>query len=268
MDVAVISPHRDDAAFSCGLLIVALLRAGKNVTVCNLFTRSDYAVTNIGINPEAERVEGVSLARLREDKAAVAAMLQCATRLSCTPGRLTLRDYGWLDAPLRLQVNSEYVVLAPVPVEEAHAQAHFFAKHLNEWAHFDAVMAPLALGDHIDHRIARETAKLVVPAERLAFYQDLPYAARLSADARSRETTTAFSGPNSQSWLPSLMAVEDGLAMKQLFALCYPSQIEPQVATEIAAYGADLCGSAGQAAELWFAQLPLQARLQAACRQA
>ena len=61
MQVVVLSPHRDDAAFSCGLLLGALLAAGAGVTIVNVCTVSDYApyLRNDG----SDRIRQVTAAR-------------------------------------------------------------------------------------------------------------------------------------------------------------------------------------------------------------
>lgn len=43
LDVVVLSPHQDDAAFSLGLTLARLAAAGRRVCVLNCFTHSAYA---------------------------------------------------------------------------------------------------------------------------------------------------------------------------------------------------------------------------------
>ena len=258
--VAIVSPHRDDAAFSCGLLIVALLRANCAVTVVNLFTQSSYAVTGCDVALEsADRTAVVSAERLAEDIRAMDTLHAAAK----WKGSLTLQDFDWLDAPLRLNVETEQVLLAPLAPAELDSQVQSFAKQLLFLGEFDLVFSPLALGDHIDHRVSRDAVARVTAPDRLAFYQDLPYAARLSKVELLQQTAEA---------LPTGMrtcALQIGFGgpMKQDFALCYPSQILPDVAAEIAAYGVRQANKTPQyAAEVWHAASEACIRMQAALR--
>ncbi len=245
--VAIVSPHRDDAAFSCGLLIVALLRADCAVTVVNLFTRSNYAVAGCGVALDGtDRTAAVSAERRAEDARAMDTLHAAAK----WKGSLTLHDFDWLDAPLRLNVETEQVLLVPLEPAELDSQVQSFAEHLSFLREFDLVLSPLALGDHIDHRIARDAAARVTAPDCLAFYQDLPYAARLSEIELLRQTAAA---------LPAGMRTCTvhagcGKSMKENLALCYSSQILPDVAAEIAAYGVRQAnGTPQDAAEVWYA---------------
>ena len=68
MKIVVISPHRDDAAFSLGLSIGCWLDAGHAVNVVNCFTRSAYApYAEFEFIHSNDRMARVSALRLRED---------------------------------------------------------------------------------------------------------------------------------------------------------------------------------------------------------
>lgn len=51
MRVLVLSPHRDDAAFSCGLILHELLSAGHSVSIVNVCTVSRYAPLRLAGQP-------------------------------------------------------------------------------------------------------------------------------------------------------------------------------------------------------------------------
>ena len=44
------------------------------------------------------------------------------------------------------------------------------------------MLAPMGLGGHVDHRLVCEAARQAVPADRLALYEDRPYACYLADD--------------------------------------------------------------------------------------
>ena len=147
-----LSPHADDVAFSCLGQITQQRRACQQPiqqTVVTVFLSS----------PSPRRSEDEKAARL----------LGCEYRcleLPDAPDRPEVR--GALDlfmrfGPPHLGITNEVVsrLLAWLP---ASATLH----------------APLAVGGHIDHRIAHEAARALAyqvgPTLRLAYYEDLPYA--------------------------------------------------------------------------------------------
>ncbi len=256
MRIAILSPHRDDAAFSCGLNMFALLQAGAEFTVINVFTRSDYAVDLQTVPPALPRVDAVSQARRLEDERFVADIASFAGR---EPEAVRLHDLHWLDAPLRLTVETEQVLQAPITDAEVHAQATELAAQLLSLRSFDLVFAPLALGDHIDHRVAREAVKLCTTVDRLCLYEDLPYAAWLSLDGKDPPFEGISSGQH-QEFVRYALHLPHGPHLKRRFAKHYPSQISVEVADEMASYAAQWgCGITG--VERWWATPPAGTRI-------
>jgi LmbE family N-acetylglucosaminyl deacetylase len=165
----IVSPHPDDAALSCGGRILA---AVQGVLVVNVFSRTAWWRFQMDAS-DIERVQGC-----RDMEETVMSRLSGAE----------VRGLGLPEALLR-EHKLEDVFKAPVgrhdrdvvlstkgalrDLATKHPQAHWYL--------------PLAVGDHIDHRIARDaardalTAAKVEPA-RLHFYEDLPYAAKLGAN--------------------------------------------------------------------------------------
>ena len=75
MKIFVLSPHRDDAAFSLALSITHWLSVGHEVTVINVFTRSLYApYADSEAMPASARLDHVSTLRRHEDRAALHAV--------------------------------------------------------------------------------------------------------------------------------------------------------------------------------------------------
>ena len=200
---------------------------GVQVHVINVFTRSAYA-PHLPLSTGTDALEAVSAARLGEDRA-----LQQRIGAGCR-----MQDLDWTDAPVRLGVALEQVLAGPLPPEQQRTEAGRLAQELRGALTSEAalVFAPLALGGHVDHTLVRDAALLAVPCERLALYEDLPYAARL-ADAEIREAVSAILGGQAAGEPIAVSAGgESGGARKRELAGLYPSQIDRAVVDEIGQY--------------------------------
>jgi len=158
--ITVLSPHRDDAAFSLALAIQSWTAAGEIVSVVNVFTRSIYA-------PLAD-VEGeAAISALRRDE---------DTRFQQPFGdALRFEDLGRGEALLRdYDGDDSFIHDGPLSSGDA-VEVAWLTERFATWRHEGPVYAPLAFGDHVDHRIVRDVARQVWPADRLWFYEDLPY---------------------------------------------------------------------------------------------
>lgn len=162
----VLSPHLDDAAFSCGGTLARLAQAGWEVTLCTIFTRSvadsgGFALacqTDKGVPPEADYMA----LRRAEDAAACLA-------LGATPLWL-----DWPEAPHRGYQDAA-ALFGLVRADDA---AHGLAASLPAMP-ADLVFAPQAVGGHVDHvllvRALRQERRPVL------WWTDFPYAARTDA---------------------------------------------------------------------------------------
>jgi LmbE family N-acetylglucosaminyl deacetylase len=224
MKIAVLSPHRDDAAFSLSLAIEFWLSLGHTVTVVNCFTRSEYApysdVESIHSN---DRRSYVTALRLREDEA------WCRHY-----GKgLTHVDLNLKDAPLRLACTAEQVCSLPVnPSEKAFSKIRAALEPLTS----HLFVLPLALGAHVDHLTARDAAiSSNIMQGACAFYEDLPYAARpdvAETIADIAHTLGSLSPMFPQPEQDPLLAEQ----RKRRLALCYDSQIDDDVTHQIASF--------------------------------
>ncbi len=224
MQVGILSPHRDDAAFSCGLVLHHLLRAGSSLTIVNICTVSEYAPY---ITPgSGDRALRITLLRRKEDES-------FAEKLCVTAGAETdpvgFVDVGWKDVPVRWCMEDEGALAATgLPPEEVEKLRRAFS----DLPPFDLVFVPMALGGHIDHRLVLEAARGALPAASLVFYEDLPYACRLSSPAH-QSVEFASDIPLCEVWMPEQGAPA---GLKSEYARCYPSQIASDVAEEMNAY--------------------------------
>lgn len=153
----IVSPHLDDAVFSCAGEIVRLCAEGP-VLVVNIFT---------GYGPPTKR-RGVVLGdmRYREEADAAAALGYESISL------------GELDASYR---RPEYRSLGnifrpPVPADEPYGDA--LRRRLLEILQplsFETLYVPLGVGWHVDHILTHHALASGVGDSDLLFYEDLPY---------------------------------------------------------------------------------------------
>jgi LmbE family N-acetylglucosaminyl deacetylase len=234
MKIVILSPHRDDAAFSLSLAIDAWLARGHAVQVVNCFTRSGFApFSDVESLHPNDRTSYATAVRLREDEA-------WSRKFS---KRLPLNDLNLKDAPIRLRCTPEELVTLPVnPAEKAVEKIRKTLEQISP----DALLLPLAIGGDIDHRTA-QYAGLVAPAALLAFYEDLPCAAtedlEAAALALNRDLKPVFAtGPGD---------IATATERKRRLALCYDSQIDDATTRAIAQFSAQYEGRE----RLWANQL-------------
>jgi LmbE family N-acetylglucosaminyl deacetylase len=169
LKIVVLSPHRDDAAFSLSLSISHWLAVGHTVTILNVFTRSEYApYSDAETRPKRERLDYVSALRRREDEAFLAALGSGAKMV----------DLDVVDAPIRLKCDASIVCDMDVRADDpAIPQVQAGMAKLLHGADV-ALALPLGLGHHVDHRTARDAALEASTTVPCAFYEELPYAMR------------------------------------------------------------------------------------------
>lgn len=233
MKIVVLSPHRDDAAFSVGLAVHSWLADGHKVEVLNCFSRSDYApYSDAGSLHPNDRLSFVTALRSRED--------ECWRKLC--GNNLALADLRLKDAPIRFHCSVHDVFGQPVRLEEkavAKIRSAIAART-------GPLVLPLGMGAHVDHLTAREAALSAVDDARpIAFYEDLPYAAQPDAAAPD-EIVKELSLRLHSDLLPVFAgeeeAAETAAARKRKFALCYDSQIDDATVTQIAEFCRRYCG--------------------------
>ena len=240
----VLSPHRDDAAFSVSLSIRQWLLAGHKVTLLSAFTRSTYAPYEaLEAMSEDERLERVSELRSAEDKAFISAL----------PGNVRSLDLKFLDAPIRLRCDSTEVY----QIESGNTDTAIsgIRRAMAQWIESQAsdelcgLVIPLAIGGHVDHRIARDAAVPFAASLPSAFYEDLPYMMRDGAREDFASICRELGNELSENLSPVLIGMmKPGAAeLKRHLASVYKSQIDLSLAEAIANYSQRYDG----AEQLW-----------------
>ncbi|MBB5036570.1 PIG-L deacetylase family protein [Prosthecobacter dejongeii] len=158
-----ISPHLDDAVFSCATLIQRLVAKGTRVVVATVFTEGslDY--------PQ----------RRDEDRKALHSLGVEAIHL------------GHLDAPDRMPRYQTFreIIFGWHDADSHTLQAvtHSLTDCLNQ-IRPTYLYAPLGVGTHVDHRLTHDSARQLRGPQRLTFYEDRPYAYAVGAtELRLRE---------------------------------------------------------------------------------
>jgi LmbE family N-acetylglucosaminyl deacetylase len=182
MDWIYLSPHLDDAVYSCGGWIWEQTRAGDYVeiwTVCagdpppaplSPFAQSLHA--RWGVGEEAGPV------RRAEDQRA-------ASRLGAATRHLDLPDCIYRGHPASGEAlyASEEAIFGEVHPSEMPVIA-WLSTILAKIPLETEVVCPLSLGGHVDHRLARAAAEQAGRVGR--YYADYPYVAQVDAGVNQR----------------------------------------------------------------------------------
>lgn len=219
--LTILSPHRDDAAFSLCLCLLRWTAAGVPVTVLDFFTRSEY-----GPRIVTSAKSNISEIRAREDRSA----------LSRIDRGIRIKALGLLDAPLRLHIPVASVFeIKPEEGAKTDGIPGAAKAAVQARAQKTFLLAPLGLGDHLDHLLVKEAAIANCPSSHLAFYEDLPYAAwRTKAEIRERVRITEEK--LGAALRPAVIRHEHGIWRKRRLIRRYQSQIGNEEATEIARF--------------------------------
>jgi LmbE family N-acetylglucosaminyl deacetylase len=218
--LTVLSPHRDDAVFSLFLTLSNWANWPLELQVLNFFTISSYAPWS-----RPESMAAISAVRAREDRKAI----------KLTSNNIRVHSLDLLDAPQRLNIGLNEITSAEISGRLSQDELQFLAKQIVRYCGCGLVLAPLALGGHVDHLAVHKAALLGLAPHRIGFYEDLPYAtwtleneikARIQAIAA--DTKTRLRAEVIRSKQPS--------RMKLRTAALYRSQITREQAQAIARF--------------------------------
>lgn len=162
MKIFILSPHIDDAAFGLTLTIAKLISNKIPVTIINCFTVTRW--TGVFVSRD---IEVVSLLRKAED----------AEFNKLFNSAINIINLDLLDAPLR-----NGYIFQNQPFQQNELELIEDLRKLIE-IHVDGLLlCPLAIGNHIDHAICREAVIGLYKKLNVIFFEDLPYAHRISED--------------------------------------------------------------------------------------
>lgn len=161
--VAFLSPHLDDAVFSCAGMIQRCVAAKSRVLITTVFSSSSS-------HPEERQAEDQSAAHRLGVEVKHLGHLDAPDR---TPGYHSFRDliFGW-------HPEDEFTVNAVV-----ESLQHWFSQEP-----ITHLFAPLGVGTHVDHRLVHRAVKRAALPCAVTFYEDRPYSyAQGATELRLRE---------------------------------------------------------------------------------
>ncbi len=177
----LLSPHPDDVVLSCGGLIATAARRGEAVAVITLFAATPEFAPESPIVHELHRRWGDSAALKREILSDLAAVRRAEDRrsLDALDPAIMLIHLPLADCIYRVDADGSALYATedslwrpPDPADPAVA-ALSAAPELPPGA---TLYAPLAIGGHVDHRLARQAVeRWPIRREQVRCYEDYPY---------------------------------------------------------------------------------------------
>jgi len=180
----VLAAHLDDGVLSCGGQIYQLAQAGEGVLVATVMAGdagggpSDYAQS---LRDRWQLDTSAEAARRAEDAAACAVL--GADYLHWPLPDCIYR--GGAEGGMYYQSDAE--IFGPVHPGEAGLVAEGIAL-LRSLPGAEQILAPLTVGNHVDHIFVRQAAEAVYGG-RLGYYEDYPYAQKEGSVAEVLERT-------------------------------------------------------------------------------
>lgn len=240
-----LSPHPDDAVFSCAGTIAKRADRGDSVlvvTVCTSAPRTALATPFAASLHQRWNLEPSQVvhSRLSENDAALATLGVDGQHL------------GFLDAIYRRsdvydsreRLFGDLAPSDPLPAELARAVIQLCARYPRA-----SLYAPLGVARHVDHQAAHFAARAAERQRfRVIFYEDLPYA----TEPGSVERQLAHLGLSAVA-IPHAEDVEAYLPDKLAAMRCYASQIQdlPKMPEEAVAYARSLSPNGRAVERVW-----------------
>lgn len=166
-----LSPHLDDVALSCGGQIAQATQRGERVLIVTITAGdpvalvSDYAAS---LHTRWELVNATE-ARRQEDLAACAILGADALHWAVPDCIYRVDDQG---APFYASDADIFGAVAPAEM----ALVDELATQMRALPPAGRIVAPLTVGNHVDHQLTRLAAEQAFSRQRLLYYEDYPYA--------------------------------------------------------------------------------------------
>ncbi len=172
-DYIYLSPHLDDVVFSCGAQIFQHTSRGKSVMI----------ITLMAGEPDPNKLGSYAQSlhqrwRLGSDSVAIR---RNEDLLACAFIGAEAVHMPYLDCIYRRDpqtgdplYQSDPSLFGPIDPSESDLISNLSSR-MNDLPQRSILMAPLGVGNHVDHKITRQAATLTIDAARLSFYEEFPY---------------------------------------------------------------------------------------------
>lgn len=216
-NVVLLSPHSDDIALSLGAFLHGNCKAW-HIQIITVFSISESTADDSIKNPSV-----VSAIRKAEDGNFIESL-----------GRNV--EVVWLDrrdAPLRLNISDKEVFNSEPSILDLFEVQNIMTKVKMKYGNCDLLLAPMAIGKHIDHIVVRNAAIGLLKQDfPVAFYEDLPYAADSSL-AKLDEYSRLLGSMTEQQL--EMFAIETGVTIEEKITLlsCYRSQMDSSIENRV-----------------------------------
>ncbi|HKU75576.1 MAG TPA: PIG-L family deacetylase [Pyrinomonadaceae bacterium] len=216
----LLAPHCDDIAFAIGGHLLHCALPGP-VTIATVFTRSNYTLAHGFRNP----ADVVTAIRKSEERSFLdsigAAWIDCDLPEGSLRGYSTLRE-----------------IFGGVKTHDAMVnQVDLVFREMLTCKRGGMIGLPVGLGNHVDHLIVRDLAKIVLEMQdiELFFYEELPYAVRCTEG--EIHDVVKMIAPRA---IPHLYDISTVLNEKVQAISNYRSQVGPEELDAVCSYAARL----------------------------
>ncbi len=174
MKILILSPHADDAAFSCGDHIIQWRKQGITVVVCTVFSRFKTSIISKDVksylnNSGFSDVLTFEKARSRED----ARSLKYFKTSFISPNLIDGAFRTYKKALIYQNFDELFSGKISESDEITVKKLNYFIRSKEK--KFDLIIAPIGIGNHADHLITSLSARNCVNKEKIGFYIDTPY---------------------------------------------------------------------------------------------
>ncbi|RED47741.1 PIG-L deacetylase family protein [Aestuariispira insulae] len=225
----VLSPHSDDAGFSCAGLLAHVARQQMPCLIQTIFSRSNYDPSD----PQAD-ADVVTALRMREDD----------TFVTWLGGGCQVSWEGFEEAYMRKAGFAE-ILSGQYDDGDQALMPPLLQAVMAKMADRVILLAPVGIGNHVDHLLVRDAALALSrhTGVELYLYEDLPYAARLLPNEVADYLAPMGNALGFRP-CPYVFSTPDIQAAKQAGAACYPSQMQGDTGALIEKQTAEIGGEA------------------------
>lgn len=208
-----LSPHLDDISFSCGGIVDYFSHEKIHVEIWSFFagipTTKEFTPFAQSLHDRWKLSENAPAARREEDIAA------------CKILGANYKHFDYLDCIYRFDdkgkpiINKEEDLYQEIPSSQLSLVDEISDLIQSIISNQDIIIAPLTIGNHIDHRIINQSVKNLSNNNRL-FYEDFPYVIKSEENEyyyqNLKELMFNLSHENIKKWYESIAAYKSQIS--------------------------------------------------------